>query len=64
MLNESVVIPSSYFLKMAIIDYSNWQIALVREFLQNSIDAGSTVIDMTFSEEKFTVIDNGCGMNS
>ena len=63
MLNESVVIPSSYFLKMAIIDYSNWQIALVREFLQNSIDAGSTVIDMTFSEEKFTVIDNGCGMN-
>jgi hypothetical protein len=51
MLNESVAIPSSYFMKMAIIDYSNWKHALIREFFQNSIDAGCTEIHCSMTED-------------
>jgi hypothetical protein len=48
---------------MACKDYYNWQWALVREFIQNSVDAESTVIKFSFENGFLTVSDNGCGMD-
>lgn len=59
---ESVKIPPSYFLKMATIDYSDWRMALVREFVQNSYDAGATEVRFSYSDGKLYVKDNGSGM--
>jgi len=59
---ESVKIPSTYFLKMATIDYSDWKMAIVREFVQNSYDAGATEIRFYGENVKLTVKDNGSGM--
>jgi hypothetical protein len=36
-LKGTVKCPSSYFKKMAMVDYSNWKNALAREFFQNSM---------------------------
>lgn len=45
-------------------DYSDHMTALIREFLQNSIDAGATEVNFTLdqNDRELTVIDNGCGM--
>jgi len=63
-LKGTVKCPSSYFKKMAMVDYSNWKTALAREFFQNSIDAGSKRIDVSFDipNSIVSVKDNGCGM--
>lgn len=65
MLQDSIIIPDSYFLKMAKQDYSNWMSALAREFYQNSIDAKATWINVNFDFQNYliTVQDNGCGMD-
>jgi hypothetical protein len=46
-------------------DYSDHKTALVREFLQNSVDAGATEVHFDFdkSNRVLTVRDNGCGMD-
>lgn len=62
-----ITIPPKYFNKMAKMEYSRWPIALVREFLQNSVDAGATGIlfetGVNGSNSYLSVIDDGCGMN-
>lgn len=44
---------------------SNWEFAFIREFFQNSIDAGASVINVTLNSDNNTVIfeDNGHGMS-
>jgi hypothetical protein len=46
-------------------DYADHKTALVREFLQNSVDAGASKVEFQFDAENrtLTVTDNGCGMN-
>jgi len=63
---ENIVIPNSYFLKMATIDYSDWKSALIREFIQNSYDADATEIRFHYSKKDgigtLSIVDNGHGM--
>ncbi len=64
---QTVGVPFEFFRKVRR-DYRNWRFALVRELLQNSIDAGATNIHMDFvaspveGKVVFGVFDNGCGM--
>lgn len=64
-MEGTVSIPYGYFLKMAKHDYSNWKKALPREFYQNSIDAGATVIKVSVNKEPrmIEISDDGCGMS-
>ena len=63
--NGKIAIPKDYFLKMAKHDYSNYRMALPREFYQNSIDAGATHIYVRVSPEtrEIEIIDDGSGMS-
>lgn len=60
-----VKVPHSFFIKSRR-DYSDWRWALIREFVQNSYDAGATRIEFYVQEVDSTtmlsVTDNGCGM--
>ena len=60
-----VSVPKSYFFKMAKLDYTSWKRALAREFYQNSVDAGSNLIEVDADREQkvIHIIDNGCGMD-
>jgi hypothetical protein len=62
--NGKIAIPKDYFLKMAKHDYSNYRMALPREFYQNSIDAGATQIHVRISPKtrEIEIIDDGSGM--
>ncbi|EMS78434.1 ATP-binding protein [Desulfotignum phosphitoxidans] len=60
---KSVTIPADYFFKMAVKDYYNWRSALIREFIQNSVDAGSKQVNFTFDGEWLEIRDDGCGMS-
>jgi hypothetical protein len=64
-INGKVKVSGEYFLKMAKADYRNYRSALWREIYQNSIDAGSTEIRVTWDEDSrsITILDNGCGMD-
>ena len=64
-INGKVKVSGEYFLKMAKADYRNYRQALWREIYQNSIDAGSSEIQVSFNKEErsITVTDNGCGMS-
>jgi hypothetical protein len=63
---RQVHLPDGYFFKMAVRDYYNWRTALFREFIQNSYDAGSTKLEIFYSEETGVLdfLDNGCGMDA
>lgn len=50
--NQVVIGPE--FFKKAFNDYTNWRWAIIREFLQNSIDAGSKKIDITIHKHQTT----------
>ena len=63
MAEKQVRIPHDYFFKMAIRDYYSWKSALFREFIQNSVDAGATIIEFEYDEEYLTIRDNGSGMD-
>jgi len=62
---KMIGIPNEYFYKMARQDYTQWKSAITREFVQNSVDAGATKIEIDFdkSSRTMTVTDNGCGMD-
>ena len=61
----TIGIPNGYFLKMAKHDYEDYKKALPREFYQNSVDAGATLITVNSDEEErsITISDDGCGMD-
>ena len=63
--NGVVAVPKTYFFKMAKLDYKAWHHALPREFYQNSVDAGASLIEVTTKPDtrRITVSDNGCGMD-
>jgi len=61
-MNHTVSIPSSFFLNEAKHEYYDYQTRLVQELLQNSLDAGSTVIRLTFDALGYKCEDNGKGM--
>ena len=61
-MKKQVSIPSDYFFKMAAKDYYNWESALIREFIQNSVDADAKNIELSFNGEWLEIIDDGCGM--
>jgi len=62
---KQVNIPSDYFFKMSIKDYSNFKMALIREFFQNSTDANAKqiVFDIDKENSTLTVFDDGHGMS-
>lgn len=65
MIQGTVQCPAEYFRKMAFVDYTDWRSALPREFFQNSIDARSKNIHVTFGLDNniVTIQDDGIGMN-
>lgn len=60
-----VAIPATHFTHSVKKNYQEHQSALIREFLQNSVDAGSSHISFLFDKNDRTlaIIDNGCGMS-
>lgn len=60
-----VQIPRGFFNRTAKKEYVYWGKALIREFLQNSVDAGAKNIHIKFIPEKLllAVKDDGCGMD-
>lgn len=60
---QGQVVIGPEFFKKSVMDYQDWRWALVREFLQNSIDAQSTAIDLVLTSEGMKVADNGIGMD-
>lgn len=61
-MNHTVAIPSAFFLKEAKSEYYDYQTRLVQELLQNSLDAGASVIRLTFDDLGYSCDDNGRGM--
>lgn len=59
----TVRIPESHFIKSAKRQYSDAEISIVREALQNSVDAGATQIQFIADDESVEIIDNGHGMD-
>jgi hypothetical protein len=66
-ITSNVSVPRGYFVKTAQRDYHNPLRALIREFLQNSRDAGASEIRFNFTDVdgkiQLVVEDNGCGMD-
>lgn len=60
---ESIILPSDHFNKRVKSQYNNVPLAIVREIVQNSQDAGAKRVDFSFSDNGYTAIDNGCGMS-
>ncbi|TWO69110.1 hypothetical protein FN976_20460 [Caenimonas sedimenti] len=64
---RSVQMPSSFF-KSSKREYKDWRFAMVREFVQNSYDAGAATIRFTIDSSAqghtvLTVADDGTGMD-
>lgn len=67
----SVIVPAEFFIKERNQIYGNWQLALVRELVSNSIDAHATEIKIETSvyneggtfRHQVRVVDNGEGMS-
>lgn len=57
-----VAIPPSHFLKRCRNEYRNHREALIREFVQNSVDAGARRIDILIDAERMGVRDDGHGI--
>ncbi|WP_300463684.1 ATP-binding protein [Desulfobacula sp.] len=62
-MKKQVSIPSDYFFRMALKDYYNWESALIREFIQNSVDADAKNIELNFDGEWLKITDDGVGMS-
>ena len=64
-IRGKVKIPKDYFNRAAKKEYVFWARSLIREFLQNSVDAGSSEIHFKFAQDRLLLIvrDDGCGMD-
>lgn len=64
MQNINIRIPADYFRNVPRKEYQNYRMALAREFIQNSDDAGATETHFWLDRDARTlrVRDNGCGM--
>jgi hypothetical protein len=60
---QNVEIPENYFFQMARKEYRCWKTALIREFVQNAVDAGASRISITQRNGYLKVEDNGSGMD-
>jgi len=60
---QQISIPKSFFIKEREHLYSSWREAFFREMFQNSLDAGSSRIDINIEEGLVEFIDNGHGMS-
>src|SRR5210317_1685107 len=62
---QQVEIPSNYFYDMSKKDYSHFESALVREFFQNSYDAGAKNFHINYDHDgnSVTISDDGHGMD-
>lgn len=58
----TVRIPDEHFTKSVRKEYSNPDVAIIREMLQNSIDAGAKNVNFTFNDMVLTCEDDGSGM--
>jgi hypothetical protein len=65
MYKNQVAIPENYFYEMSKKDYSNMHEAVIREFFQNSVDAGAKNFIICFDQENHEImfIDDGTGMD-
>jgi hypothetical protein len=63
MAAENIVLPVDHFKTRIKHQYNNPSLAIVREILQNSQDAGATRVDFTFAKNEFSASDNGKGMD-
>lgn len=63
-IHGKVSIPAGFFNRAAKREYTYWSRALIREFLQNSVDAGASSVRFQFNKDDLTltVEDDGCGM--
>lgn len=61
---EKVVLPFDRCHNSVNAQYSEIEAAIVRELLQNSLDAGATEIEFRFRSHGYTCEDNGCGMTA
>lgn len=59
---ETVVLPADHFHSRVVNQYRNVPTAIVREILQNSVDAGATTVVFCTRENGYTASDNGHGM--
>lgn len=59
---DQVAIPETYFIRAIRLQYSDPDTAIVREVLQNSIDAGARKIELKTGDNWFEVSDDGRGM--
>lgn len=59
----TVKFPVDHFTKNVRRFYQNYDVALIREFLQNSVDAMAKVISFDIDDNSMTVTDDGIGMD-
>lgn len=60
---QMVQIPEAYFFQMATKEYNCWKTALIREFIQNSVDAEARTITITCKDGCLEIGDDGHGMS-
>jgi HSP90 family molecular chaperone len=65
-LTNQITFDPTYLSEKVKKDYSDHMTALVREFLQNSVDAGASEVLFDFNQDEryLEVIDDGCGMDA
>lgn len=61
--NGTVRIPPDHFAKAVRLQYCKPDEALIREILQNSLDAGAKNIHFSLNDTSMTIVDDGCGMD-
>ncbi len=62
MATEKIVLPPNHFKQRVRNQYSDVELSIVRELVQNSVDAKATRLDIMTTEHGFDAVDDGCGM--